>query len=136
MSSFPIRFSTSNAAPAEVEADWLVIGLPQNGNPSARISALDAATDGQLMCLLEADDLTGKPLELVPILNPKGLRAKRLLVVGLGPADKHSRATVHDAFAAAFRSVTGRKFGRVAVVLPEPAGDRKSTRLNSSHLGI
>jgi leucyl aminopeptidase len=119
MSPFPIRFNTVDTPAADVPADWLVVGIPQDGSANA-IAALDQRAGGLLGRLRDAGDLTGKALELVTILNPGGLAANRLLTVGLGPAAKATRASVHDAFAAALRSVTGRKFGRVALVIPEP----------------
>ena len=116
MSPLPVRFAASQAPPADVEADWLVLGVPQEKGPAA---ALDQRLGGQLTRLREAGDLTGKLLELVTVLNPSGIVAKRLLLVGLGPIARRTRASVHDALAAALRSITGRKFGRVAVVIPD-----------------
>lgn len=122
MSPFPIRFTTTAIPPADVEADWLVLGVSQDGNSPA-IRSVDERLGGHMARLREAGDLTGKALELVPILAPVGLRAKRLLLVGLGPQGKLSRSAVHDSFAAALRSVTGRKFGRIAVTVPDAGGD-------------
>src|SRR5437763_11654413 len=111
MTPFPVRLTSATTPPSDVEADWLVVGVVQDRPPDA---ALDLRLGGQLTRLREAGDLTGKPLDLVAIRSPAGLRARRLLLVGLGPADRLSRANVHDGFAAALRSVTGRKFARIA----------------------
>jgi leucyl aminopeptidase len=124
MTPFPVRFTSTTIAPADVESDWLVVGLVQDTPPDA---ALDQRLGGQLTLLREAGDLTGKPLELVSILSPAGIRARRLLLVGLGPADRLSRASVHDSFAAALRSITARRFGRVAAVVPQAAGALDAT---------
>ena len=123
MTPFPVRFSASSDSPADVDADWLVVGVAQDGEPSAAVAALDERTGGQVSRLRDGGDLRGKPLELVSVLTPSGVRAKRLLLVGLGPTGKLTRSSIHNAVAAALRSITGRKFGRVAVVVPstEPA---------------
>ena len=123
MTEFPVRFSTSGTSPADVEADWLIAGVPQDTGLPAPVADLDERLGGHLTRLRDSGDLTGKPLELVPHLTPTGIRAKRLLVVGLGPAEKLTRAGVHNAFAAALRSISARKFGRVALALPQPTGN-------------
>lgn len=125
-----IRFSFSSAAAADSVADWLVVGEYQDV-PSSAVVALDERLGGLLRRLREAGDLTGKRLDLVTLLMPTGIRARRLVVVGLGPADGVTRAVVHDAFAAALRSITGRRFGRVAAVVPQPTAalDRNAVAL-------
>lgn len=122
MTAFPVRLTSTTTPSPDNEADWLVVGVPKDSTPGPVLEALDQRLGGQLARLRESGDLTGKALELVPILSPTGIRPRRLLLVGLGPADRLSRASLHDAFAAALRSITGRKFGRVAVVLPQATG--------------
>jgi leucyl aminopeptidase len=122
MISFPIRIEAATVNPADVEADWLVLGVFQDGGLSGAVSLVDERLTGQLTRFREAGDLTGKHLELVAVLSPNGIRAKRIQLVGLGPRAKCSRSIVHDAFAAALRSITTRKFGRVAIVLPNLTG--------------
>src|SRR5262245_50402098 len=117
MTAFPVRFTSTNAPPPAVEADWLVMCVPQGSSAGSRVDSIDQQLGGQLARLREAGDLTGKAMEILPVYSPAGLRARRLLLIGLGPADRVSRASIHDAFAAAMRTITGRKFGRVALVL-------------------
>ena len=103
---------------ARVEADWLIAGVWANGSFFGPAAELDAATGGVLARLREAGDLTGKHLELVPLLNPSGIASKRLLVVGLGKREGATRGTIHDAAAAAARHATGKKFGTIALAAP------------------
>jgi leucyl aminopeptidase len=129
MTPLPCRIETATTPPADVEADWLVVGVPQGGDSGPVVAELDARLGGTVSRLREAGDLTGKHLELVPILTVAGIGARRLLLVGLGPTDQASRATTHDAFAAALRSITGRRFGTVALVLPPASA-------GADHLGM
>ncbi len=105
------QFNASAESPATVPTDWLAVGVwadePYSG-PAADLLAK----------LREAGDFGGKHLELLPVLNPTGVAAKRLLFVGLGNRADAKRATFHDAGAAAARHVTGKKIGTLAFALP------------------
>jgi leucyl aminopeptidase len=107
-------------APSAVRADWLVVGVWANGTLTGPAGPIDNATGDLLTKLREAGDLSGKHLELVPVLNPTGIAAKRLLLVGLGKRGDATRGTVHDAAAAAARSVTGKRVGTIAFAVPSP----------------
>jgi leucyl aminopeptidase len=103
-----------------IAADWLAVGVWANGTLAGPAAELDSATGGLVAKLREAGDLTGKHLDLVPVLNPTGIAAKRLLLVGLGKRDDATRGTVHDAAAAAARHATGNKLGTLAFAMPAP----------------
>jgi len=114
LTTFSTDIVVSPEPPARAAADWLVVGVwadePYTG-PAADLVAR----------LRESGDLTAKHLELVPVLNPTGVAAQRLLFVGLGKPEGASRATVHAAAAAAARLVTSKKVGTLALVVPAPA---------------
>ncbi len=101
-----------------IPADWLIAGVWAGEPFSGAAEELDRIAGGLLSRLREAGDLTGKHLERVPILNPSGMAAKRLLLVGLGPRANAGRSTVHDAAAAAARAVTEKPTGTVAFAVP------------------
>lgn len=107
------RIEVSDEAPAAVRADWLAVGVwadaPYAG-PAAELLAK----------LREAGDFAAKPNELLPVPNPTGVAAQRLLFVGLGPRADAKRATLHDAAGAAARHCTTKKLGTLALVVPEP----------------
>lgn len=107
------QFNTSPESPATVSADWLIVGVwsdePYTG-PNADLLAK----------FREADDFSAKYLELVPVLNPIGVTAKRLLFVGLGKRSEAKRTTLHDAAAAAARHITTKKVGTIAFAIPAP----------------
>jgi leucyl aminopeptidase len=104
---------------AEVQADWLIVGAWEDEKFSGALAVLDDRLAGQLARLREKKDISGKANELTPLLGQTGLAADRLLVVGLGKRSKADRSTLHDAAAAATRSMTGKKIGRIALALPE-----------------
>ena len=58
-----MQLTTIVSAARDVNADWLVIGVPEAGDWGDDLVALDNALQGQLSRLREAGDLTGKLAE-------------------------------------------------------------------------
>jgi leucyl aminopeptidase len=89
------------------------------------VAALDAGLNGLLERLRQNGDITGKANETVPVFNPAGIAAHRVLALGVGTRVGLDRANLHDAAAAAARAVTGKMCGRLAALLPDrvPIGD-------------
>jgi leucyl aminopeptidase len=107
---------------ADVQAEWLIIGVWEKEPLSGAVAALDARLEGTLARLMEAGDVAGKPKELTTLLDRRGIPAQRLLVVGLGKREAADVAGLHDAAAVAARAVSGKQRQRVALALPEGAG--------------
>src|SRR5262245_54662468 len=67
-------------------AGALALGILQGTKkPSGAAGAVDRASRGAISALLASGDFAGRFLDTA-VLYPKGLRAKRLILVGLGPA--------------------------------------------------
>lgn len=111
-----------SAAARDVDADWLIVGVPETGEWASELVALDNALQGQLSRLREAGDLTGKLAEQVTIPDTPTLKSRRLLLVGLGPTSELSVARWDKAAMTAARQVSSKKDTRVAVCVPEQLG--------------
>ncbi len=95
-----IRFSTSDNPAASSDCGCLIIAVFAQRPIAEQWSELDAASDGLLSRLEDGEELphgTGKTLMLH---EPRGLAARRLLIVGLGKPEKFNDA----AFVKAARS--------------------------------
>src|SRR5260370_26320258 len=102
------------AALSDVPADWLIVGAWENEAFGDAVGRLNRCLEGILNRLRERGDFTGKAHEMVTLLDPHGIAADRLLVVGLGERTKPDQPTLHDAAAVAARAITGKKFSRIA----------------------
>ena len=122
MNDSQIRLSASTLSPGEIDADWLLAAIPENGAPSPALAVLDAKLGGIVSMLRERGDFAGKAGELLALHAPAGIKAKRLLLIGIGKLEQASRRTLHDVAAAALKSITGKKLARVALVIPDAAG--------------
>jgi leucyl aminopeptidase len=102
----------------EATGDWLIVGIPELFELIGPLGTLDQALSGQLSRLRETQDLTGKLAESVSIPAPAGIRAKRLLLIGLGAGEKINDASLHKALMTAARTVSAKKTERIAVAVP------------------
>ncbi len=102
----------------DVVADWLVVGVGETADDRGPFAQIDEALGGRLTRMREAGDLPAKPAQIVPVYEPSGLAAKRLLLVGLGKADALSPAGLEKAMKAAARGTSDKKSIRVAVAVP------------------
>jgi leucyl aminopeptidase len=89
------------------------VAVPEPDTPGGR---LDAATHGALGALLTSGDFAGRAGESALLYAP-GVQAKRVLVVGLGPADAFDREAARIAAATAARRARELSAGRLAIAL-------------------
>jgi leucyl aminopeptidase len=113
-----MKLQLATAPWTDTTGDWLVVGLPESFELSGPAGALDAALAGQIARLRESHDFTGELGESVVIPAPTGIRAKRLLLVGLGTSESLNDAVLHKVLMTAARAVSGKKTESVALVVP------------------
>lgn len=111
-----------------VEAEWLVVPVPQDTDFSPRLAALNEATGGFLGRLVEGEEFTGKVDEVLVLHEPSGVTADRLLLVGLGKGEAGekgiSRPRLTRAVQTAARRASEKQTDHVAFVCPESAVDQ------------
>jgi leucyl aminopeptidase len=103
----------------QVDADWLIVGVPQDAPFCPPLAAFDQTLGGTLSRLKEAGDLTGKPADLVALHDVPQIAAKRLLLVGLGKPEKLTRGGFTKAVQAAARRTSEKKTNHVAFALSD-----------------
>lgn len=100
------------------EADWLLVGVPETLELTGPLATLDQAIGGQLSRLKETGDLAGKLAEAVALRGLTGLKAPRILCVGLGKAEQQTESGLYKAYVTAARQITGKNQLKVAVAIP------------------
>ena len=97
-------------------AGALALGILQGtATLTGAAAAVDKATRGAIRALLRERDFTGRFLETA-ILYPKGVRAKRVILVGLGPGAALDASRVRQAAAQAARRARELGAGTLATV--------------------
>jgi len=94
-------------------------GAPRRGTPAAE---LNAAAKGALQALVASGDFSGRAGETA-LLYPNEVKAKRTLVVGLGPAGELSERAAFSAAATASRRTRESGAGTLALALPAASDD-------------
>ena len=97
-----MKFSTKTGAPQSLSTDALILGVFEQGAQPAATAAIDQAAQGLIGRLLKQGDFTGKPGSSLVVRHPEGIKATRLVLVGLGNADELN----HKAWAQANKTAT------------------------------
>ena len=104
------------------EADAVVVAVSADAGLTGPAADLDKATDGLISRLVESKEITAKKCEITPILGAAGARARQLVVVGLGKADRAGGLDADVAFraaATAARHLAAKERGRIAYFLAD-----------------
>ena len=76
----------SDVTPTQGDGAW-VVGATEGGALLPAAARLDKASGGALTRALKFSRFTGKPGQMLEVVAPSGMRASRLLLVGLGKAE-------------------------------------------------
>lgn len=114
-----MTITSSLDALVNTQADWLILPVWEDSAPGKATAEIDAKLGGVITRLREAGDIKGKAKELTPLLDPKAIAARRVMVVGMGKRAAIERIVLHDAASAAARAITSTARDRLAFALPE-----------------
>jgi leucyl aminopeptidase len=111
-------------SPLTIETEALITYVfEKDGRIEGAVAELDSAAGGQLRALAESGELTGKSLECTLIHSPKGMAAKRLLLIGAGKPEKFTPAIdLRRIAGAAVRYLKSRGVRRMTFALRENNG--------------
>ena len=83
-----MKFSTKTGAPQSLSTDALILGVFETGAQPAATAAVDKASKGLIGRLQKQGDFDGKAGTSLVVRHPEGLKATRLVLVGLGKAEE------------------------------------------------
>ncbi|HET7162500.1 MAG TPA: leucyl aminopeptidase [Rhodanobacteraceae bacterium] len=114
-----LEFSLSSAVGADAaDTPCAVVGVFE-GALSADAAAIDAASEGALTRLLESGDFTGKPGAMLVLHGLTGVKAPRVLLVGLGRRDGVDARAFERACGEAGKVLKGLPIAHATVWLPQ-----------------
>ena len=83
-----LEFTLNHAAPAAAEVDCVIVGVYADKTLSPAAQALDAASGGRLTTLVNRGDVCGKTGASTLLHDVAGVKAARVLAIGLGEPAK------------------------------------------------
>ena len=92
-----MEFSIKTGSPEKQRSGCIVVGVFEGRRQSDAFTQLDTASNGFLSELLKRGDLTGKSGSTLLLHQIAGIRAERVLLVGLGKPAKLSEKVYRDA---------------------------------------
>ena len=129
-----MKTTLSFATPAELETESLVAVVLDHAEkdastktqsasdkkekPQLKLATGDGAVQSATADLLSSGELTGKPFESNLLHKPAGLKAKRLLLIGGGPAKKFTTYELRRIAGAAVRTLKSRGLRSFAFIAP------------------
>lgn len=115
-----MKISAGTGKAFRIEADLLAVGLPE-GTKTLRgeIAELDETMQGAILDVIgSGDDFTGRLGEKAIIRPAWGIAAKRVLLVGLGPARRVGAEALRVMGGTALREAIALKINSAALHLP------------------
>jgi leucyl aminopeptidase len=115
-----VRFDTPARRITALAADCLAVGLFDEATLSGTARTVNAAARGLLQRLKASGDLPLRLGEIQLLLDPPGLTAKRLLVVGLGKSKDFNQRAWRKAVSAALGASLKSRIAHLALAIDQP----------------
>jgi leucyl aminopeptidase len=107
---------------ASLNVDCIVVGVFDEGELGEEAQAIDAASSGKLKSLVTRGDFNGRAAETLLIADLPGVKATRVLLVGLGAKRSLTRKLWRRAANAAMAAMARTRIRTAAIALDRPAG--------------
>jgi leucyl aminopeptidase len=116
-----MQFDVWSKGLATLEADALVIGVFEDGELSDEAQTLDSAAGNRLAKLIARGDFPGRANETLLLVDLEGVKASRVLLVGLGNRKNFGRRPFRKALAAAVAALNRTRIESAAFAVARPS---------------
>ena len=114
-----MKIKSVQTGPVETIADAVVVGVYDGGKLSGPAEAVNNAADGLLSMLIEENEISGKANETVFLHGVTGIKARLVVVLGLGGKGKMDSGSAFRTAASASKALAGKKRSTVAYFMGE-----------------
>jgi leucyl aminopeptidase len=106
-----LEFSIKSFRPGQTKSGCVVVGIFEAGKLSDPARTLDQAAKGYLANIIRRGDMSGKSGASLMLHDVAGVKAERVLLIGLGPQAEFNARRYREAVAAAIHTInaTGAK---------------------------
>lgn len=136
-----MQIENSNGPYQEIEVQALAIAVFKDEKvDDGFLKDLDAMTGGVIRSLIESEELKGKEAETIylHLVGNSDIRAKRLLLIGVGERDEYTTAQVAHMAGTAARVLRGKNAKSIAIVprLEGAAEDVAASTVEGTIMGL
>lgn len=119
-----MEYFTTTAKASGRAVDCVIVGIYARGKLGVAAAEIDAAAGGTLKKLIKSGDISPHLGRAAVLTNVDGVRAARVVAVGLGKASEFGPAEYRKAVAGALRAVSRTRCGSILNTLTlEPGGE-------------
>src|SRR5262245_42009084 len=104
-----------------LETECLVLGVFDDGELSDEAQSIDGAVSGALSKLVSRGDFPGRSGETLLIGDLPGIKAQRVMLVGLGAKKNYTRKVFRKAVAATTAAINRTRIASAAFALARPS---------------
>ncbi|MBV69883.1 MAG: leucyl aminopeptidase [Myxococcales bacterium] len=130
-----MKVSQSGLDSLNFEGDLLVLGRFEDQDPSAQELAIDAALSGALSAASERLYFKGKPRQSVALDTLGGIKAGKVLLLGLGREDELTPAIIRDYAALGIDEALKGRHPNLGIFSPTPSPDHALQVVVGAQLG-
>jgi len=116
-----MQFDVWTKGLASLEAECLVAGVHEEGELTEEAQSIDSACGGRLAKLVSRGDFPGRSAETLLVTDLDGLKASRVLLVGLGAKKSYSRKTFRKAIDSAVAAIARTRIASAAFAVSRPS---------------
>ncbi len=129
-----MRFDVARQSLVDVECDVLIINLFEGvKEPVGATGSVDAAVGGAIRSLIEREAFEGKLGEMIDFTPCKGVKASRIVIVGLGKKEEFDGNKARQASSAAVKRARDLSARKVATIQVSPFAVRFFFELRLLH---
>ncbi len=114
-----LNFTLLRAHPAEIDVDAVIVAVSDDAGLTPAAAALDERSGGRIAALLAAGDASGKPGRSLLVHGLPGVRAPRVLLMGVGELARMDTARYSKLALDAMRALKGTPVKRACSYLPD-----------------
>ena len=108
-----MEYFASTSSAARRAADCVIVGVYERNKLGAAAADVDSASKGEIKRLLKSGDASGQAGRATVVTKIAGVRARRVVVVGLGKVSKFDVMAYRKAIAAAVNAVSQTKTSQI-----------------------
>ena len=131
-----MEFSIKAGSPEKAQTGCIVVGVFESRKLTAAGSALDRATKGYLAGILKRGDMEGKAGTTLVLHGVPHIKAERVMLLGLGPAENFGDRQYHDAVALAIRSLNATGATDALICPPDTSAPKRDIGWRIAHATI